>query len=368
MQDERFICEPVAKAGTDRRTDIERLADGLSPSLGRAVRDALETQLANVDLDAIEAALRRGDSDAVFRLVGEVPPTKTGAIRDALQDAVWAGGAAAGKAPELVRAEFVFDRLNPALIRWLESYDLNLIREINAGTKEAIRGALTRGMTAGENPIQTARAVRESVGLTAKQAQAVANYRKFLETVHTRRSVAGMGLGKEIDRRNGRQVFRPDADGTPKDGIDQRRLRDFRYDGQLQRAIETRKPLSPEQINKQVAAYQRKYLKHRSEMIARTEALRTTNVGVLEAWRQAVADGKVDAALLRKRWIISADERTCSICKPVPELNPKRGVPLEAPFQTPRGPMTAPPAHPACRCTVFVRLFEPEQLRQETTP
>ena len=360
-----WLCEPIAKAGEDRRTEIERLADEVSPQIARAVREALQAQIDALDLDAIEAALRRGDQAAVLALVGAMPPTRAAAITDAIETAVWQGGAAVVRTdPVLSGADFAFNRLNPALVRWLQDYELNLIREIDAGTLAAVRTALTDGMVAGQNPVQTARRVRESVGLTAKQARAVQNYRAFLETIHERRSVKALGLGREIDRRNGRQVFRPSKDGTPKDEIDLYRLRDFRYDGVLQRAMAQSRPLTAKQIDTQVAAYQRKYLRHRSETIARTESMRATSAGVLDAWRQAIAEGKVDGARVRKRWITAADERTCVICSPIPRMNPARGVPLEARFASPRGPIAAPPAHPNCRCSPSVRLLEPSQLQE----
>jgi hypothetical protein len=47
----------------------------------------------------------------------------------------------------------------------------------------------------------------------------------------------GYNLGAKIDRVNGAQVFKPGVDGTPKDGITERRLRDFRYDKQLLRSV-----------------------------------------------------------------------------------------------------------------------------------
>lgn len=356
----------VAKAGKDELlTEIEKLAKKIEPVLARAIMAYLQGLKDSVDLQALADALATGD---IGKVIGLLAGADLGAAQeqatDAIQQAVWGGAAIAtvGINDGIRGIHFAFDKLNPRLVTWLQTYSLNLIRQINAETKEAIRDKLIVGMTAGQNPIAVARQVKGAIGLTTRQAKAVANYRKELETFHLKTSAGGYGLGQKIDRVNGRQVFKPDEDGTPMDGIDLRRLRDFRYDGQLASAMKTGKPLTPAQIDKMVAAYERKYLRHRSETIARTEALRTTNYGVQDAWRQAIEAGKADEALVRRQWIVAKDERLCEVCAPIPKMNPKRGVKFDQPFASPKGPVMLPPVHPNCRCTVFLRQWEAEQL------
>jgi hypothetical protein len=346
-------------------TLIERLARKIEPALAKAVMGYLETMKGGIDLQALADALQTGD---VGKVIGLLAMIDTGAAKaatvDAVQTAVWGGAALAAAEinSTIGGVHFVFDKLNPRLVTWLQTYSLGLIKQINDQTKEAIRDKLIVGMTDGKNPVAVARQIKGAIGLTDRQAKAVSNYRKELETFHLKTKAGGYGLGKPIDRVNGRQVFQPDDDGTPKDGIDLRRLRDFRYDGQLQQAMATGKPLKPAQIDKMVAAYERKYLRHRSETIARTEALRTTNYGVQDAWRQAIEVGKADETLVRRKWKVAFDERTCDVCSPIPGMNNKKGVKFDQPFATPKGPVMLPPLHPNCRCTVFLRQYEPEQL------
>jgi hypothetical protein len=362
-------CVEISKAADPAKlTEIEQLAAKLEPAMRRAILALLSQVQDAVDLEAIAAALQTGDVAKVLHLVA-IADTGPGeqALEEAVQAAVWGGGAlAASQINATIRgAHFAFDRLNPRLIDWIKGYSFQLIRQIDMETKEAIRQKVSAGMQAGENPIKTARAIKGAIGLTDRQAKAVANYRKELETFHTRRSAKGYNLGSSIDRVNGRQVFKPSEDGTPKDGIDERRLRDFRFDGQLKTAMQTGKPLSPAQIDKMVSAYERKYLRYRSEVIARTEALRTTNWGVQDAWRQAIESGKAAETQVRRMWLVAKDERLCAVCQPIPKMNPKRGVKYGQPFATPKGPVMLPPIHPNCRCTVFIRQWEPEQLADE---
>lgn len=343
--------------------ELDAFARKLEPGLARSILAAFEAQRGAVSLDALVAAIESGDVGKVLSLLGvdaSMAPVVT-----ALQHATWAAGAlGTAQVLRVKGVQFAFNQLNPRLIDWLQTYSLGLIRQIGDGTREGIRQYLTAGMTEGRNPRDVAREVRQVIGLTDRQAQAVKNFRKELETFHTKRTAGGWNLGGKISRApGGAQVFKPDEDGNPTDGIMERRLRDFRHDGQLQRALTTGKPLKPEQIDKMVDAYARKYLKHRSETIARTEALRTTNFGVQDAWRQAIASGQVPEERVRRQWIVSRDERLCSICAPIPKLNPRRGVPFGQPFATPKGPQFLPPAHVQCRCAVHIRLLEPEQLK-----
>lgn len=364
---QRFACEPVRKDRASDRAEIERLAAAQAPELQAAIEAMLSEQQSGVDLKALIEALKSGSVARVVEVLSAaIDATADAGVQQALLDGAAAAGAAtAATIARLTRVEFRFGVLNPNLITWLQGYSLDMIRQVNAATREAIREAAIAGMRAGENPVDTARAIKQVVGLTTRQQRAVANYRKELETFHQRRSAAGWNLGGKIDRVNGRQVFRPDQDGSPLDGIDQRRLRDFRFDGRLMAAMESGKPIPPAKIDEMVGAYARKYLRHRSETIARTEAMRTTNMGVHTAWKQAIESGKADEALVRRLWIVAKDERLCPQCAPVPGLNPKRGVKMGEAFKTPDGHVFLPPLHPSCRCTVSIRLWEPSQLEGE---
>lgn len=257
-------------------------------------------------------------------------------------------------------AVFQFDALNPKVTQFLDKYELDLIVEIDDKTREGIRHIVNQGLKNGANPRDTARDVRQIVGLTERQAAAVGAYRKQLQTFHEKKSASRMNLGGKVSRAaGGAQTFAVDGSGKPLDGIFDRRLRDFRYDKQLQAAMDSGKPLTPQQIDKMVEAYARKYRRYRSEMIARTESLRATNAGILASWQQAAQAGLVDEEAMRKTWLTAKDERTCPICLPMPALNRGAegyGIHLNVQFNTGHGyGVQMPPLHPACRCTIFIR-------------
>ena len=340
--------------------DIEALAASYEPKITKAVLAMLEEQSAALDLDKLAAALASGNVGAVMAMLVET----FGTLSDALEDAVWAAGLATAtviNATTVGGVSFTFHRLNPFLIHWMQNYTLGLIREINASTRDSVRMAITTGIQSGKGPIEQARQIKQIVGLTKTQAQAVANFRAELEGFHQKQTAGGWNLGGQISRRNNRQVFALGPDGKPKDGILQRRLRDFRYDKTLNEALTSGKPLSAAKIDQMVAAYARKYRQFRAQTIARTESMRAMNMGVQEAFRQAVIDGKLSESQIRRFWKVAKDERTCETCAPVPKLNPD-GVMFGEPFKTPKGPVTLPPLHPNCRCHVFIKHLEPEEL------
>jgi SPP1 gp7 family putative phage head morphogenesis protein len=89
----------------------------------------------------------------------------------------------------------------------------------------------------------------------------------------------------------------------------------------------------------------------RAEVIARTETMRASNEGQLEAWDQAK-----DAGLLTgtesKEWIVTPDDRLCPICEPMDGIT----VGLDENFDVDGDQVDAPPAHPNCRCTIGLNL------------
>lgn len=364
MQDGTYFTK-APKHDPELVAQIERQATKLEAPLAGAILTALRAQSDRADLDALVKALESGDIGRVLAMLDLESMTQAlTPIKAQMTGTVAAAGAAVvASSPALRGAAIAFDVLNPGTVGWLQTYSLDLIRQINESSRDGIREALVQAAARGLGPRDTAGTIRNVVGLTESQARAVLNYRRKLETFHERRTGGGFNLGAKPDRVNGAQVFRPGEDGQPKDGITEGRLRDYRYDRTLQSAVRSKKPIPAAQIDKMVAAYHRKYLVHRAQTIARTESLRAANIAVLEAWRQAITAGKVDEDAVRKQWIVARDERLCKICAPIPGLNPIRGVAFGQPFATTRGPVSAPPVHPSCRCVIFVRAYERFELQ-----
>jgi hypothetical protein len=174
-------------------------------------------------------------------------------------------------------ATIAFNVVNERAVRQMQANQLKLVREFTDAQRDATRLVLTDGVTRGISPIQQARNLRASVGLTARQAQAVINYRRLLEE----------GSSEALTRQ----------------------LRDRRYDRTVARAARGGDPLTPAQVQTMVDRYEARYVQYRSKVIARSEALRSVHQGTEEAYNQAIDAGHITAASLQRKWVTARDER-----------------------------------------------------------
>lgn len=170
-----------------------------------------------------------------------------------------------------------FDQTNTAAVFQMQGNRLRLITGLTESQRQATREALLSGIEQGLNPRETARAFRDSIGLTRKQESYVQNFRRELES-------------------NNSRIFG-------------RELRDRRFDRTIRRAIADGQPLDKATIDKMVSRYRERWIKHRSEVIGRTESLRSVHMGVEESYRQAIDDGLIDADSLVRIWNTARDER-----------------------------------------------------------
>jgi len=354
---------------------IRAAAEKLEPGLRRAFLEAIQG-LASAETAALVEAINLGDVNRVLELLGLADDALvTSAMTAALNEVVMAGAQAAPISISGRRVQFAFDVVNPRTVDAIQQYRLNLIRQINDTTREAIRHSLRQGLEAGINPRTIARDIQQTIGLTTRQTQAVANFRSELERIHRGApSSWGVGQASDISRApGGAQVYPVDANGNlvATDPVRARRLRDFRYDRTLARAGRTGVPLTQKQIDTMVDAYARKYRRHRAETIARTEALRAAHLGQFEQYRQAADAGLFPADLVRRRWVTAGDERVRASHRPIPRLNPGAegfGIGMGDLFVTPEGPVAMPPHGPNCRCTVIHRVIEPEMVGKPLGP
>lgn len=171
-----------------------------------------------------------------------------------------------------------FDPSYPAAVDEMRAMRLNFIQQITQSQREMIRGVMEQSFSQGFGPRKAGQLIRESIGLTARQQQAVQNYRQLLEN----RDSAAL----------------------------RRDLRDRRFDRTVERAIRDDKPLSKDQIDKMVQRYYERYLQHRSEAIARTEGVRATSQARMNAIQQAIDETGLDPTTIRRKWNRTNDART----------------------------------------------------------
>lgn len=343
-----FISSPLVKAQRwraveriqkdDRSDQIQRIArlySKLAGQIGRSFKDAVGKLGDSIDLDALEQALKDGRVSDAINAISEADLidgfTPVGnAITHATIDAGQAAVAAMlASQPELGSLNIVFNAVNPATVSFLRNYEMNSIRELASDALGSIRIAVRNGVANGLGPADIATDIRDFIGLTDQQTQAVSNYRNMLQNL--------------------------DSD------VLTRALRDARFDPTIDTAITNGNPLTDDQIATYVDRYQSRYLNYRATTIARTEAIRAANAGNHLAWQQQVASGKMAADEVTREWLYTHDGKTRLSHVAIPLLNPD-GVGLDEPFETLLGELMYPgdpSGDPAdvinCRCSVFNR-------------
>lgn len=303
----------------------------------RAVRQAFAEFLRDAKSEAtlreVRTLLERGDVEGALRVVDSYVSRMATTFPQILQDAARAEAAALAPAlRELVpTVGIAFDPTNPTAARLAAEAKLQFIRQFTDEQRSATRQALIRSFSDGDGFLATARQFRDSIGLTTKQEAAVANYRALLEA----------GSREALSRE----------------------LRDRRFDRSVERAARGGEPLSKDQIDRMTEAYRRRYLAYRSEMIARTEAVRLTSQGRLEAFRQSLELADLDPSRATHTWRAIRDKRTRHTHRTLDGQT----KPLSQPFDLPRGGKIAYPGDPAapadevigCRCHLTFEISGP---------
>lgn len=157
-----------------------------------------------------------------------------------------------------------FDTLSPHVIEGITQLESKVITGLRDNTRELVRAHVENGLRDGVGPKAIARNLRPMIGLAPNQLEAVENYRKALEE-----GKVGKALGYK--------------------------LRDKR--------LKVTDSMTPDQIEKSVAAYRGRWIKHNAETHARTAALDSQKLAQQLSWEQAIKDGIVDESRLFKRWI-----------------------------------------------------------------
>jgi hypothetical protein len=321
----------ISKADT---TEVQRLLaqqSQLSAQVRRSFMDAVSRIQDQIDVDQVAQLLRQGQTQQAIEQATQAVMGGYGSLGTAITHAtITAGITAAQASPELGELGVSFGITNPGTIQFLQNYEMNLITGLSQDSLASVRAAIQAGVTAGRNPLDIARDIRDLIGLTPRQTQAVLNYRGYLENL--------------------------DPAALARD------LRDARFDPTIQSALDDQSSLSADYIDKVVARYQSRMLNYRADTISRTEALRAVNAGNHQLWNGAVNSGTLGADQVVRQWIYTRDGRTRPWHVSVPSLNPD-GVGLNEPFDTELGPMMYPgdenglPENSInCRCTVFYRV------------
>lgn len=319
----------------------QRIVDGAATdaeaTIYRAFLAAVTATMAAADSAALMAAIQSGDAAAAEALLDAADiPRLLRSLNDAIEDAFADAGSAmtgavasgdAGAGP--FKIDVRFDRLNPSAASAARTLSQNLTSTLSKEIADTIRRIIGQQVASGQNPAVAAAKIKQVIGLTPQQAQALANYRAALES-----GKWGVASNYDISAKDG-SVIGNAASGKVK--------------------------LSQARIDELVERYRQRQLRQRAQTIARTESMAAASSGASEAWSQMMAASGYPPTDFRRFWIATNDTRTRPDHVAIPHLNPKGVLPGQ-PYHYPGGTIMRPhdPAAPArmtirCRCCEAVR-------------
>lgn len=296
------------------------------------IREALNIVWENVrrseSLANLEYIIETQGISGLLPILDTLPDELSAQLRPVIENAIAESGRVVVQVlpKAAVTAPVVFSLVNPRVGAYINNYVGQMIREVSDETVKAVQIAVNQGVITGRNPRQIARDFRSSIGLTSRQEQTVQRLRAALEK-------------GEAGYVNSLTTVTDSAKNAVSAG-----------------------KLSESQIDKIVEQTRLRYVKQRTETIARTESLRATSVGQDLAIREGQITGAISNELL-KRWLYRHDTRTRDAHISAGETN--GWIPMNRAFTTPLGPLMFPrdPNGSAsntinCRCRVQYSLPE----------
>lgn len=257
----------VAKAGVMTMADlVEEVQRRLGTSWPRMVawlraQNGLSMVRDRIEQGDLEGALG-GLTDAASWFATEVNAAQKYAAFNASRDL-----------ERHVDTLLTFDESNERAVHALRQSRIEDIAEVSQGARDTVRSVISDGLTRGANPLEVARDVKWTIGLTDAQAQYVLNFRAELQR------------GDWAAARS-------------------RALADGRWDRTFDRLADGRgPPLTQAQQDAMVNRYSDNWVAFRAETIARTEGLRAAHVGQHMMYEQAIESGKVDGEDLTRQWL-----------------------------------------------------------------
>ncbi len=324
------------------------LLDRYGREVANAFLAALDDLRANAEVQRAIAAYQAGDIEGALEAL-HIDPSAYSEFTESIRRSYAEGGRAAllglpKRRPDGTALVVRFDGSNPEAERWLSSHSSQLVARITEDQRQAVRDRLVVGMQKGQNPRAVALDIvgrvnrvtgkREGgiLGLTGPQADFVQNARAEL------------------------------SDPTTMTQFMNRQRRDRRFDRTITKAARDGVELPAPTLEKIVTAYSRRLLQLRGEIIGRTEALTSLNAASYQSIRQAVDEGKVPAASVRRVWRSARDMRV----RDTHAALDSDAVGLDEAFRSPSGAMMRFPGDTslgapareiiACRCIVQNRV------------
>lgn len=272
----------------------------LAEKYGRAVADAFFAAIrdikAGIEFQRLTTMIELGDLDGALDAL-HIDPEAFNEVADRIREAHAEAGKITAEGmprrrPDGTALVVRFDGRNPEAEAWLSRHSSDLITRLTEEQRQLVRASLSESMRRGVNPRQAA---LEVVG-------------RMSRTGRREGGVLGLSLPQEGFVSKARDQL---ASSDPADlrAYLTRTKRDKRFDRSVTKAIREGTAVDPAIAAKAITAYERRLLKLRGDTIGRVETMTSMQRAKFEAYRQAVASGKVAENTVTKVWRSAGDFR-----------------------------------------------------------
>lgn len=334
-----------------RAKTTDELSRMFEPRVLKAFLAALESVTDDIQINVIEEQLKRGNVDAAIAALN-LRPSQFGPLDRAIKEVFNTGGIESMKRLPKIKTSAGgkitahFDSNNPEAERLISEQSSTLIKNITDDARTSAREVILTGQQVGQNPRSTALDLVGRVNqTTGRREGGVIGHRPAVAN-RISRIRRGLVTG---DREMMQRYLRYE-------------LRDKRLDGFVERALRDGRGLKLADANKIARRYSNKALRHRGEVIARTETLESLHMAQNEGIRQQIAEGNVRSDQITKVWSSTMDLRTRDSHR---SMNGKTS-PFGEPFTSPSGAQMMYPQDRSlgaggeeiinCRCTMELRI------------
>lgn len=293
------------------------------PAVQKIFLEAMQKIVDRAAIQEMVIAIELNDPERLFRATG-FSSASLNPILDAIEKIYLdAAETTSSTFPQRIRTPtglmmFQFDMRNPRVEEDLKRFSSALVTRITDEARDNVREILQQGMIAGKNPRKTAldivgridpvtkKRIGGVIGLTNNQTRWVQNTERYLNSL----------------------------DPT----YFNLKLRDKRFDSIVKKAIQNKKPLKSEDVEKIVIAYKNRALKYRAETIARTETIQSLNRGEYMAAARVIQEGGLASDAIRKYWDDAGDGKVRHSHRVMgAKYNSEKGIPLDEPFEFANG-------------------------------
>lgn len=271
---------------------LEALAK-FAPALQRAFIEAMQRITDDAILAQLVEAVKAGDAEAAWRAIGYQQSVMNGFIATLSTTFEHGGVMMMASLPKYTadatgtKTALRFDIRDRRAEAWLTEHSSSLIQQVEDDIRVNVRSTLADGLAAGRNPNVTA---LDIIG------------RYNAQTGHREGGIVGLSQQQEGWSRSTRNKLET-LDKSYFDLV----LRDKRFDGIVQKAIDSGTPLPAETVERLITRYRDRALKYRGEAIGRSETLAALNRSEYESVRQALDQSDLPLAATTKEWDTAGD-------------------------------------------------------------